>query len=450
MLTRANKIAYGAGDMSISLTVTIVGAYFAIFLTDVVGISPGLAAIAVFVGRSWDYVNDPLMGYLSDRTRTRWGRRRPFLLFGAVPFGLAFAMMWWIPPVQTDVRLVVYYSFAYLVFDAAVTVVYMPFVALTPDLTQDYDERTSLTTYRMAFSILASLIAFVVPAAMIGQLQPANSSRVLTMGVVFGIASVAPILVTFFGTRERREFAEQAQPKLRASLRAAVRNRPFLFSMTMFLLTWMAIDLLQAVLLYYIKYVLGREGQADLIMATIFVTALVTLPIWLAVSARSDKRRAFIVGISFWAAVQVVLVLLSAATPLPVVLGICALAGVGVAAAHVLPWSIIPDAIEWDELRTGERHEGMFYSLVTLGQKVASSIAVPVALLLLEASGYRGGAAATAAVQSGETVATIRLLVGPIPAILLIVGILVALAYPIDRDEHQRLTAELELRRADE
>jgi GPH family glycoside/pentoside/hexuronide:cation symporter len=450
MLSRGRKLAYGVGDTSISLTVTIVGAYFAIFLTDVVGLAPGLAAIAVFVGRSWDYVNDPLIGFLSDRTRSRWGRRRPYLLFGAVPFGLAFAMMWWRPPVQTDAWLVVYYAFAYLVFDAAVTVVYMPFVALTPELTQDYDERTSLTSYRMAFSILASLIAFVVPAAMIGGFRPGNASRVLTMGFVFGLASVAPILVTFLGTRERPEFREQAQPKLLPSIKAAFRNRPFVFGMVMFLVTWMAIDLLQATLLYYIKYVLVRESQADLIMAAVFVTALVTLPIWLAVSNRSDKRKAYVVGISFWALVQIVLVLLTAQTPMPLVLGMCALAGVGVAAAHVLPWSIIPDAIEWDELRTGQRHEGMFYSIVTLAQKVASSVAIPLALLLLEATGYRGGDEAVAGTQSESAVRAIRLLVGPIPALLLVAGIVFAVYYPLDREQHRRVTAELELRRAHE
>ena len=453
MLSRIQKTTYGAGDMSISLAVTIVGAYFAIFLTDVVGLSPGLAAITLFVGRSWDYVNDPLVGYLSDRTRSRWGRRRPYLLFGAVPFGLAFALMWWRPPFEAHAWLVVYYALAYLVFDAAVTVVYMPYVSLTPELTQDYDERTSLTSYRMAFSILASLIAFVVPAAMIGRFQPGNASRVLTMGLVFGLACVAPILVTFFGTKERTEFEHQEQPKLIPSIRAAFGNRPFVFGMVMFLLTWMSISLLQATLLYFIKYVLVREAQADLIMAAIFVTALVTLPIWLAVSNRSDKRKAYVVGIAFWAAVQVVLVLLSGETPLAVVMAMCVLAGVGVAAAHVLPWSIIPDAIEWDELRTGKRHEGMFYSIVTLAQKIASSIAVPLALLLLEAAGYEGAASATGAeemvaAQSESAVNAIRVLVGPVPAVLLIAGIVFAIYYPLDRDEHRRVTRELELRRA--
>ena len=104
-LSRRTRWIYGSGDIGFSLTHTIVAAYFAIFLTDVVGIQAGVAAAAIFIGKTWDYVNDPLVGYLSDRTRTRWGRRRPYLLFGAIPFGIIFALMWWVPPIETQLNL---------------------------------------------------------------------------------------------------------------------------------------------------------------------------------------------------------------------------------------------------------------------------------------------------------------------------------------------------------
>ena len=158
-LSRKTKILYGAGDTGFSLTSTILGAYFAIFLTDVVGLSPGIAAAAIFAGRSWDYINDPLIGHISDRTRTRWGRRRPFLLFGALPFAAAFSLLWWKPPFESQAALAVYYAVAYLLFDTAATFAYMPYFALTPELTSDYDERTALTGYRMFFSIFASLLS---------------------------------------------------------------------------------------------------------------------------------------------------------------------------------------------------------------------------------------------------------------------------------------------------
>lgn len=423
---------------------TIVGVYFAIFLTDVVGLSPGLAAVAIFIGRSWDYINDPLIGHLSDRTRTRWGRRRPFLLFGALPFALAFTILWWRPPLESEHALAVYYGLAYLVFDAAATFVYMPYYALTPDLTVDYDERTALTAYRMFFSIAAGLVAFTLPLMMIGSFVPQNAPRVLQMGVLFGFISALPLFLVFLGTRERSEFIAQEPPKLLQSLRAALKNRPFVFSAAIFLLTWVCVDVLQATLLYFIKYVLQREAESDLIMGLIFVSAILALPFWVQASQRWNKRLAYIVGIAFWAFVQLVLVNLGSTTPLEAIFFLCVLAGIGVGAAHVLPWAIIPDAVEWDEWQTGERHEGFFYSLVTLMQKVASSIAIPLTLLVLEYTGYTPNVLQ----QPPTALLGIRIVVGPIPAALLCGGILFALLYPLTRERYTEISQELEKRRA--
>jgi GPH family glycoside/pentoside/hexuronide:cation symporter len=442
-LSRRTKLLYGAGDTGFSLTATIIGAYFAIFLTDVVHISPGIAAAAIFIGRSWDYVNDPLIGHVSDRTRTRWGRRRPFLLFGALPFALAFTMLWWRPPWESELALVVYYAVAYVVYDAAATFVYMPYFALTPELTPDYDERTALTSYRMFFSILGSLVSFTVPLIIVGAFTPENAPRVLTMGAIFGLASALPLLLAFFGTRERPEYMAQEQPKLPQSLRAAMKNRPFVFGMVIFLLTWVAVDVLQSTLLYFIKYCAQRESQSDLIMGVIFVTAIFALPFWAWASRHWNKRWAYVAGIAFWAVVQIVLITVNPATDLTLILFLCVLAGIGVGAAHVLPWSIIPDAIEWGEWQTGERHEGMFYSLVTLMQKVASSIAIPLVLLLLEVTGY----APNAAQQPANALLGIRIVIGPIPAALLCGGILFAILYPLGREQYAQVCRELEQRR---
>jgi len=442
-LSRRSKLLYGSGDTGFSLTTTIIGAYFAIFLTDVVGISPGVAAAAIFIGRSWDYVNDPLIGHISDRTRTRWGRRRPFLLFGALPFALAFAMLWWRPPWEKELALAVYYAVAYVVFDASATFVYMPYYALTPELTLDYDERTALTSYRMFFSILASLVAFTIPLTIVGTFAPENATRVLAMGLIFGLASALPLLLTFFGTRERQVYMEQERPTLIQSLRAAMKNRPFVFGMAVFLLTWVSVDVIQSTLLYFIKYIAQREAESDLIMAAIFVTAIFALPFWEWASRRWSKRWAYVAGIAFWAVVQLVLITVSASTGITFVLLLCVLAGIGVAAAHVLPWAMIPDAIEWGEWQTGERHEGMFYSLVTLMKKVASSIAIPLALLLLEVTGYVPNSAR----QPANALLGIRIVVGPIPAVLLCAGILFAILYPLSRERYVQVVQELESRR---
>lgn len=444
-LTRKAKLMYGAGDLGFSLTTTIFGAFFAIFLTDVVGIRPGIAALAIFIGRSWDYINDPLFGHLSDRTRTRWGRRRPYLLFGSPLLVLTFSMLWWRPPWEGVFSLAAYYAIAYILFEAANTLLYMPYFALTPELTSDYDERTSLTSYRMFFSILGSLVAFIVPLMLVGSFTPENAPRIFRMGLLFGIVSALPMLLVFFGTHERSDYMEKEKPAFKESLKAAWSNRPFRFGLAIFLATWISVEILQATLLFFIKYVIQREAQNDLIMASIFVVAMFALPIWDWVAQRWSKRWAYIWGIAFWAVVQILLITITPASSLGLILFLCALAGIGVAAAHVLPWAILPDAIEWDEYQTGKRHEGMFYSLTTLTKKIATSVAIPLVLLLLEVTGYQPNIPQ----QNSGALLGIRLVIGPIPALLLLVGIFFAWKYPLDRAQFAEIVQKLAIRRAD-
>jgi GPH family glycoside/pentoside/hexuronide:cation symporter len=438
------KWMYGCGDLGFSMTSTIVGAYFAIFLTDVVGVRPGIAAIAIFIGRTWDWINDPIFGYISDRTRTRWGRRRPFLLFGTIPFAIIFALMWWRPPIQGDIALMAYYALIYVLYDAAATLTYMPYFALTPELTADYDERTSLTSVRAFFSILGSLVAFPVPLMIISGFSPDHAPNVLLMGVIFAVISAVPLYVVFFGTRERPEFMRQKQPGLRESIRASLQNRPFIFSTVIYLFTWFTVDILQVILIYFIKYVVDRESSSDVIMATIFLVGILALPLWTWTSRRLNKRLAYIAGMAFFAAVLLVLINLTAATPLYMILILCVLAGIGVSAAHVIPWAIIPDAIEYGELQTGERHEGMFYSLITLMQKIASSFAIPLALLVLDRSGY----VANSAQQPSSAILGIRIVTGPIPAVMICIGIIFAILYPLGRERYTQIAHELEERRS--
>jgi GPH family glycoside/pentoside/hexuronide:cation symporter len=442
-LSRREKWIYGSGDLGISLTLTIISAYFAIFLTDVVGIRASVGAIAIAIGLHWDYINDLFIGHISDRTRTRWGRRRPYLLFGALPFALFFTLMWWLPPIANRIALVVYYAVLYVLFEAAATVVYMPYMALTPELTQDYDERTSISTIRMFFSIVGSLVAFTIPMMIVDGFRPEHAGRVLIMGLSFAIVSAIPLILVFLGTRERLEFMQQEQPSLRQSIRAVRGNRPFFFGLGIYLFTWISFSILQVMLLYFIKYVVQREAQSDLIMATIFVVAILALPFWERVSRRLNKRLAYIIGISFWAVVQLFLVSLTPSSSLGPLLFMCVLAGIGVGAAHILPWSIMPDAIEWGEWHTGERHEGVFYSLITLLQKIASSIAVPLALLVLDFTGY----VPNSTIQPDSVVTGIRILTGPVPAAMLCLGILFASLYPLGRENYTQLARELEARR---
>jgi GPH family glycoside/pentoside/hexuronide:cation symporter len=277
----------------------------------------------------------------------------------------------------------------------------------------------------------------------IGSMVPENARRVLLMSVIAGAVAATPLIGVFLGTREKKEHIREEKPKFIPSLKAAFKNRPFIFGAGIYLLTWMTILVVETNLLIYIKYIIQREGQSSLIMASIFVTAILALPIWNWASKHWNKRLAYIIGIAFWAVVMMVLIMVSSETPFWFILVLCVMAGIGVSAAQVMPWSIIPDAIEWDEWKTYERHEGMFYSLITLMGKMANSVAVPLSLVVLELTGYQ----AATAVQPDSALMGIRLLIGPIPAVLLTGGIIFAIFYPLSRKQHQKIVQELRLRR---
>ncbi|MFT3895458.1 MAG: MFS transporter [Anaerolineales bacterium] len=442
-LSPLTKLAYGIGDFGFALNDTTLGVLFLIFLLDVVGLEPAKAALAIFIGRSWDYINDPIIGYLADRTRSRWGRRRPYLLFGFIPFGLAFMMMWYRPPFESQWALMAYYAFAYFIYDTLFTVVSMPYMALTPELTQDYDERTSLTSYRMAFSLIGGLVAFVVPLMIVGTLEPANTNRVQFMGIIFGILSALPLLFTFFGTREKDEYASLPEPGLREQFQAVRGNRPFWFATGIFLFTWTAVEIIQSMLLLFLKYRMGLEENAELVAGVIFITAIFVLPFWVWVAQKTDKRQSYIYGMFFFIAIMIALGFLSPSLGFTAVIALACFAGIGVSAVHVLTWAMIPDAVEVDELHSGARHEGMFYALVALFRKVASSIAIPMTALALGWSGYISNSAH----QPESAVWAIRIVIGPVSSLFLLGGILFARFYPLSRESHAEAREKIASRR---
>jgi GPH family glycoside/pentoside/hexuronide:cation symporter len=438
------KLLYGAGDLGFSMNNSIITAFFSVFMVTVVGMPPGLVAIIFIVGRSWDFVNDPIIGHLSDRTRTRWGRRRPFLLFGAIPFGLSFVLLW-LGPDFNQTGLIIYYSLAYIVYEFMATTVYMPYFALTPEMTDDYDERTKITSFRMMFNIIGSLTAYILPLLIIGgDWTKATKQGVLVMALVAAAIAAIPIFGVFFGTKERKEFQKETLPKFLPSLKAAFKNRPFVFGAMMYLFTWMTIVVVESNLQFFIIHILDRQTQSMIIMVSIFVTAIFALPLWNWVSKHWNKRYAYIGGVAFWAVVMMVLIFMTPQTPFWLILILCIMAGIGVSAAQVLPWAIIPDAIEWEEFHTGERNEGMFYSLITLLGKVGMAIAQPVSLFILQIMRFQEG---QGVVQPQSALLGVRLVMGPLPALLLFSGIMMAVFYPLSRKQHQEIVETLRTRR---
>jgi GPH family glycoside/pentoside/hexuronide:cation symporter len=440
-LPRRLKLLFSTGDLSTSIPLAILMFFQLFFLTDVARLRPDLAAWAVALPRIWDAINDPLFGLWSDRIRTRWGRRRVLLLFGAVPLGLTFMLMWIVPPFS-PIGLAIYYAVVFILFDTAFTIVHVGYNSLTPEMTSDYDERSSLNGYRMVFSIAGTLGAIIL-ATVLGWVITDKQTLFAVLGVSLGLLSMIPPLIVFRVTREKPPEELPAPLPWKTALLATLGNRPFRLVMGLYLLSWTTASILAAVLIYFASYRLRIPEQSNyfVLVAQGMAIAFIPFTVWLA--RRLDKRRAFVIGCLSWA---VVLLLIAALAPQQVALAyaLAALSGFGIATAYVIPWAMVPDVVEVDQAATGQRREGSYYAFASFFQKLATGFALWAMGQALALSGYITPTAANPTpIQPPEAITAIRLFTGPIPAALLILAILFAWRYPITREKHRALVESL-------
>lgn len=435
------KLLFSTGDLSTSIPLAILMFFQLYFMTDVAGLRPDYAGWAVGLGKIWDAINDPVIGLISDRIRTRWGRRRGLLLLGAVPLGLTFMLMWLVPPLE-PLALTAYYTLTFILFDTTFTIIHVSFNALTPELTDDYDERSTLNGYRSAFSIGGTLGAIIL-ATVIGWFISDQRVTFALLGVGLGLVCILPPLIVFKIARERPS-ADLPEPMpVWQALKTTLRNRPFWLIMGLYLLSWTTVSILSATLIYFANYYLKTPEQSNyfVLVAEGAAIAFVPLVVWL--SRKLDKRRSFIWGSITWA---VVLVGLSAirADQLWLAYLLAGLSGFGIATAYIVPWAMVPDIIEFDEAETGERREGSYYAFFSFFQKMATGVAVWGMGQALAAAGYLNPVAGQPLpVQPDAAVDTIRLFMGPIPAVLLILSILFAWRVNITRESHQAMVEKL-------
>lgn len=435
------KLLYSTGDLSTSIPLAIIMFFQLYFLTDVAGMRPDMAGWAVAAGRVWDSINDPLFGLLSDRIRSRFGRRRVVLLFGAVPLGISFLMMWLVPPLG-EIGQVVYYALTFILFDTMFTLIHVSYNALTPEMTSDYDERSSLNGYRMVYSISGTLAAIILMTVLGWYI---TDQRMLYMGagIGLGVISMIPPFIVFAVTRERSVLPEKERLPVRDAIRTTLSNRPFWMIMGLYLFSWTAASVLAAILIYFANYYLKVPEQANYFVLTAQGSAILFIPFWVWVAKKLDKKRAFIFGTATWI---VILLILAVVQPGQILLTyvLAFLSGSGIAVAYVMPWSMIPDIIEMDELETGERREGSYYAFASFFQKLGTGFAIWLMGQALAWTGYINPQPGLPLPdQPQEAVNTIRMFISVLPAVLLLISILFAWKYPISREKHQDMLTQL-------
>lgn len=447
-LTLAEKLAYGAGDVGPAMTANLLTFYQLIFFTDVAGIAPGLAGSVLMIGKIWDAVNDPIVGVMSDRTQSKkWGRRYPWMLGGAIPFAITF-MLQWVKPDLNGMSLFWFYVVMGILFNTAYTAVNLPYTALTPEMTQDYNERTSLNSFRFTFSIGGSLLSIIlmilVTLALPGKENQAN--QYLIASGIISVISIVTIVWCIFGTKARTlnyrdqnlENEEESLPIVE-QFKLAFKNRAFLYVVGIYLCSWLALQIMATVIQFFVlKYMQLPPSVANNLVLAVQGTALIALSFWSWFSGRYGKKAAYFAGMGIWLVAQIGLFTLQPGqVNLMYFLGI--LAGFGVSTAYLIPWSMLPDVIDLDELNTGKRREGFFYAFMVLLQKVGLAAGLFAVGQALEHSGYNGALT----VQPPAAIEAIRWSIGPLPTVFLILGVILAYFYPITQSYHEEILLKL-------
>eukprot|EP00824_Muranothrix_gubernata_P008861 TRINITY_DN21430_c0_g1_i1.p1 TRINITY_DN21430_c0_g1~~TRINITY_DN21430_c0_g1_i1.p1 ORF type:complete len:539 (+),score=103.63 TRINITY_DN21430_c0_g1_i1:192-1619(+) len=422
--------------MATSTAAVIIGFYLLPFLLDVANINAGKAGLVLLISKLWDAVTDPMMGRISDNTRTRWGRRRPYLLFGAIPFGVAYFFLWQVPHLS-ETGLFIYYLGMLCLLNTMFTVVGVPYVSMMPEITEDYHQRTILTGFKTSFQLLATLLAGIAHGVIIGAIDDQKKAYMVS-AAIHGTFITIPPLIVFTFTREKPQEEGKGRLSYWQGVRIALKNKPFVVICFIYLFDWMAITFIQSNFYLYVQYNLRAKDQFAALITVVQAFTLGCIPLWAILSKKHGKKKVFILGIGVLVFIVLSLFFITDWHPY-IMFPVAAAAGFGVSAGYLLPWSMVPDCIDADELETGERREGVFYGLFVFLQKFGLSVALAMAGFSLDSAGFENPkmnpdtGKRESQEQPDSAIIALRILIGIVPAVLLAISIVFATFYPITR-----------------
>ncbi|MGD0706823.1 MAG: glycoside-pentoside-hexuronide (GPH):cation symporter [Anaerolineaceae bacterium] len=446
-LTLGTKFRYGLADLGFALITSAMQFFLLFYYTDVAGINPATAGFALMFGKlTWDAFKDPLIGFWSDRTRSHFGRRRIFMLSGAIPLGIAAWIMFSLPKGLTGVLAFLAVLGSFWLVDTCLAISSVPYYALTPEMTRDYSERASLTSVRMVYSVVGYILGAAATTVLAGifkgvglNLQQAWSAT----GAIFGVIAMTVILITTLTIKENPELAgEPSQlPAIKAML-TSFKNRPFVILMLAFTLSSFSFTVLTALVPYFIQYQLGMPDAVPLVLLVMLVTIGIFLVPAKIISDKINKGPAYALGLTI-ASLAIIASFFFPQGPTSWIYVIAFVAGVGFSSQWVFPWSMLPDVIEYDEKMTGERREGIYYGLWSFLGKFTGALGIAVSGWALQLFGYIPNVAQTVHALFG-----IRFFFAIVPAVVILCSLPFLIWYPITRKSHTELVKELAERKA--
>lgn len=449
------KIGYGLGDIYGGGSGTLISFYYLIFLTDVVRISPSLAGTVILISKIYDSITDPFEGIIADRTKTRWGRRKPYLLAGIPLVFISFFALFYPINLPDETQRFIFVIITYLFFSTVVSIVMLSYNALQSEMTLDYNERTTLSSVRIFFSTFGSILAALVPLEIVKAFTDSRTGW-MAMGLIFGAIWAIPFIATVITAREQEDFkAPTGKIDWREAFIEPFKVRTFVIAMLMYLLAFVAIDAVSSIVAYYMTYYLGRSSEISFVNGTLLIFQVVSLPFYDWLSKRTDKKTGYIIGAATWMVTMLFSFLIGPGSHWLAIYIFAAVVGLGTGGVVVMSYAIFPDIPDVDELQTGNRREGIYAALRTLVRKISAAFALFAVSNAIDIAGYiapieeinDGVSVIVEQAQTPEFINVLRFVFAVVPVILLALAVIAAFRYPLSPQVHTRLKALLAYRR---
>jgi GPH family glycoside/pentoside/hexuronide:cation symporter len=464
------KLGFGIFDLGGNMLFTLMGFWCLKYLTDVAGLTAALAGTAIGASIIWDAVTDPVMGFISDRTITRIGRRRPYLLFGAIPMMVFLWLFFTAPNIPNETMLLLWAMGILMLVKTASTVINVPYTSLTPELTDDYHERTSLNGYRFGCAVFGTIIGAAAVLPLVGAFGGGGRGWSM-MGLVLGGIMALVTFITFISVKEKKHTrADIPTEGFFSTYLAVFTNKPYVILFFTYALHLTALTFLQSILAYYIDYqypaefvmqlantpfgspeaseVVLRETLTTFSMMALLLTAMVFIPVSVLVSKKIGKKITYQICFAILCIASVAVSTIGHLLPLGWFLALLAFAGIGVGFSYVAPFAMVPDTIEFDAVTTGERKEGAYYGMWTFISKVGMAVSSFISGMVLSAGKYIAPVKLDAdnivktLAQPESAKIAIRLIVGPLPAVIFLIALILVQFYPLDEKTYKKFMGQ--------
>jgi GPH family glycoside/pentoside/hexuronide:cation symporter len=436
-LSAREIVSYGLPRSGAAMMFIMVSVYLSKFYTDTLLLAPAFVAWTFLIGRLWDGVTDPIMGYVSDATKSRMGRRRPYFLVSAIPVGISFYYLWSPPDTLEDWGLFIYLTAAYLCMYTFWTIFSIPHNSLGAELTMDYHERSVLTGVREGLGVVGALVGSLAPTIFALKFGGKIRGYSLLAGMISVFTAVF-ILVCFFSVRENPEFQKREPIAMKEGLKALLRNRPFRTLVIAFVFALVGNAFIPILTLYIGDYVIRMPKIVPVIIVTYILAAAASIVFWTRLSRRIGKKESWSRALMFSSVVFLLHLYYHEGTWLAwIILG--SLAGFGYGCTVSLGPSMMADVIDLDELETGRRREGAHFGVWSFIDKGAVGLAVFIGMYALDLMGYVPNQE-----QTPKVYWTLKCLFSVLPAVCFAITCYLLRAYPIDQKEHNRIRAEIE------